>query len=73
MANSGSHFQLFLLSGCVGKTSLVLRYCNNQFNDKHVATLHASFLTKRINVDGRRVELNIWVRRRVLDGLAFIL
>ncbi|NWI95758.1 RAB21 protein, partial [Pitta sordida] len=25
--------------GCVGKTSLVLRYCENKFNDKHITTL----------------------------------
>eukprot|EP00051_Salpingoeca_urceolata_P026916 m.479265 g.479265 ORF g.479265 m.479265 type:complete len:198 (+) comp21386_c0_seq1:524-1117(+) len=56
-----SQFKVVLLGeGCVGKTSLVLRYCQNQFNDKHVSTLQASFLKKRINIGGRRVDLAIW-------------
>lgn len=44
----------------MGKTSLVLRYCQNTFNDKHVTTLQASFLKKRMNIGGRRVDLAIW-------------
>lgn len=33
-------FKAVLLGeGCVGKTSLVLRYCENKFNDKHITTL----------------------------------
>lgn len=48
--------------GSVGKTSLVTRYVQNTFNEKHVTTIQASFLTKRLNVDGNRVNLSIWVR-----------
>ncbi len=33
-------FKVVLLGeGCVGKTSLVLRYCQNAFNEKHLTTL----------------------------------
>lgn len=33
-------FKVVLLGeGCVGKTSLVLRYVENKFNDKHLTTL----------------------------------
>ena len=33
-------FKIVLLGeGCVGKTSLVLRYCQDKFNDKHLTTL----------------------------------
>ncbi|KJE98175.1 Ras-like protein Rab-21 [Capsaspora owczarzaki ATCC 30864] len=54
-------FKIVLLGeGCVGKTSLVLRYCENRFVDKHISTLQASFLTKRLNIGGKRVNLNIW-------------
>ncbi|TKC38473.1 hypothetical protein EI555_004664 [Monodon monoceros] len=72
-------FKVVLLGeGCVGKTSLVLRYCENKFNDKHITTLqiafpnspwehawsgqpgHASFLTKKLNIGGKRVNLAIW-------------
>ena len=30
---------VLLGEGCVGKTSLVLRYCQNTFNDSHLTTL----------------------------------
>lgn len=30
---------VLLGEGCVGKTSIVLRYVQNQFNDKHIQTL----------------------------------
>ncbi|KAI8506884.1 Ras- protein Rab-21 [Branchiostoma belcheri] len=57
----GHQFKVVLLGeGCVGKTSLVLRYCEDKFNDKHISTLQASFLTKKLNIAGKRVNLAIW-------------
>ncbi|KAK3597304.1 hypothetical protein CHS0354_010935 [Potamilus streckersoni] len=54
-------FKVVLLGeGCVGKTSVVLRYVENKFNDKHLTTLQASFLNKRLNIGGKRVNLAIW-------------
>lgn len=54
-------FKIVLLGeGAVGKTSLVLRYVENKFNDKHLTTLQASFLTKKLNIGGKRVNLAIW-------------
>ncbi|KAL5016745.1 hypothetical protein ScPMuIL_006334 [Solemya velum] len=54
-------FKVVLLGeGCVGKTSLVLRYVENKFNDKHLTTLQASFLNKKITFGGKRVNLAIW-------------
>jgi len=56
-----SNFKVVLLGeGSVGKTSLVTRYVQNTFNEKHITTIQASFLTKRLNVDGNRVNLAIW-------------
>ncbi|XP_045132094.1 ras-related protein Rab-21-like [Portunus trituberculatus] len=55
------NFKIVLLGeGCVGKTSLVLRYVEDKFNDRHITTLQASFLTKRVNLNGKRVNLAIW-------------
>ena len=75
------NFKIVLLGeGCVGKTSLVLRYVEDKFHEKHFSTiqvcyrleksmiksllknlsLQASFLTKKINLDGRRLTLAIW-------------
>jgi len=54
-------FKVVLLGeGAVGKTSLFLRYCSNTFNEGHLSTVQASFLTKRLNFDGKRVALAIW-------------
>ncbi len=36
----GYNFKVVLLGeGCVGKTSCVLRYVEDKFNDKHITTL----------------------------------
>lgn len=62
MASSGGHtFKVVLLGeGAVGKTSLLLRFVENKFNDKHLSTLQASFLNKKLNIGGKRVNLAIW-------------
>ncbi|XP_002737035.1 ras-related protein Rab-21-like [Saccoglossus kowalevskii] len=55
------NFKVVLLGeGAVGKTSVVLRYVENKFNEKHISTLQASFLTKKLNIGGKRVNLAIW-------------
>ncbi|XP_071488149.1 ras-related protein Rab-21-like [Diadema antillarum] len=60
-SGGGKNFKVVLLGeGCVGKTSLVLRYVENKFNDKHITTLQASFLNKKLNIGGKRVNLDIW-------------
>ncbi|XP_063402946.1 ras-related protein Rab-21-like [Mytilus trossulus] len=60
-AGGRNSFKVVLLGeGCVGKTSLVLRYVENKFNDKHLTTLQASFLNKKLNIGGKRVNLAIW-------------
>lgn len=51
---------VLLGEGAVGKTSIVLRYVENKFNDKHVQTLQASFLQKNLNISGQRIQLSIW-------------
>lgn len=79
-SSSGVHnFKVVLLGeGCVGKTSIVLRYVEDKFNSNHVTTVQvlfvknknnwwtiianfqASFLNKKLNIDGNRVNLSIW-------------
>ena len=44
----------------MGKTSLVLRYVRNEFNEEHITTIQASFLNKKLTVDDTRVNLAIW-------------
>ncbi|KAF7275095.1 hypothetical protein GWI33_012191 [Rhynchophorus ferrugineus] len=64
MANSTdeiSNFKVVLLGkGCVGKTSLVLRYVVDKFNNNNISTVQASFLKKKLNIDGKRINLAIW-------------
>ena len=45
--NNGYNFKIVLLGeGCVGKTSCVLRYVEDKFNDKHITTLQVGKLKK---------------------------
>ncbi|KAK9378759.1 P-loop containing nucleoside triphosphate hydrolase protein [Kockiozyma suomiensis] len=43
-----------------GKTSLVVRYVHNTFHDSQPTTIGASFLAKKIVIDGVVVRLQIW-------------
>lgn len=59
--NGTYNFKVVLLGeGCVGKTSLLLRYIEDKFNDKHLTTLQATFLNKKLNINGQRINLSIW-------------
>ncbi|KAK4047962.1 hypothetical protein OIO90_006000 [Microbotryomycetes sp. JL221] len=44
----------------VGKTSIVHRYTSGQFSYSLSSTIGASFLTKKLVVDGCKVRLQIW-------------
>lgn len=56
-----NQFKLVLLGeGRVGKTSTVLRYVHDKFDDRTQATIQASFLNKRISVAGENVNIAIW-------------
>eukprot|EP00002_Diphylleia_rotans_P019890 TRINITY_DN3846_c0_g1_i1.p1 TRINITY_DN3846_c0_g1~~TRINITY_DN3846_c0_g1_i1.p1 ORF type:complete len:209 (-),score=46.32 TRINITY_DN3846_c0_g1_i1:729-1355(-) len=55
------NFKIVLLGeGRVGKTSLVLRYCQNTYSDKTTSTVQASYLTKKLTIGENRVNLAIW-------------
>ena len=51
---------VLLGEGRVGKTSLVLRYVKDEFTDNRPPTCEASFLSKRLTVDGQPSNLNNW-------------
>lgn len=44
----------------VGKTSLSMRYCHGEFPENATPTIGASFLQRRVAVDGTEVSLQIW-------------
>jgi len=44
----------------VGKTNLILNFINEPFKDNYVATIGVDFKAKSINVDDKKVKLQIW-------------
>lgn len=44
----------------VGKTALLLRYSDNVFNASFISTIGIDFRIKTIEVEGKRVKLQIW-------------
>lgn len=43
VVGTGYNFKVVLLGeGCVGKTSVALRYVEDKFNDKHITTLQVN-------------------------------
>ena len=41
----------------VGKSSLLLRFTDDQFDDAHLATIGVDFRFRTINVDGKVIKL----------------
>lgn len=55
------NFKVVLLGeGRVGKTSLVMRYCQGAFSDKTQSTVQASYLAKKLTLGETRVYLAVW-------------
>ena len=45
----------------VGKTSLTLRFCKGNFDDKQISTVDASCLSQQVSISGgNKVIVNIW-------------
>lgn len=44
----------------VGKTCLLLRYANDSFSPTFITTIGIDFKIKNIEVDGKRIKLQIW-------------
>lgn len=44
----------------VGKTALLLRYSDNMFNTSFITTIGIDFRIKTIDVNGKRVKLQVW-------------
>ncbi|CAK0832116.1 unnamed protein product [Prorocentrum cordatum] len=59
-----SHDHLFKLliigdSG-VGKSSILLRFCDDEFNEKQASTIGVDFKTKFMQVRGKKLKLALW-------------
>ncbi len=47
-------------NSAVGKSSLLVRYSDNTFNDNYMMTVGVEFRFKSLNVNQRVVKLQIW-------------
>ena len=50
-------------NGGVGKTSMVLRYCENSFKESYIMTIGSNFSTKTVNLPDHpnlQVKLQLW-------------
>lgn len=44
----------------VGKTSLLCRFAEDSFNSSFISTIGIDFKMKTIDVDGKKIKLQIW-------------
>lgn len=51
---------IFFGDGGVGKTTLINRYLTGVFKSDSVITIGVDFHVKKVNIDGKRVSLQIW-------------
>ncbi len=56
-----NRFKILLVGDTgVGKSSLLLRYCDNKFDENQVSTIGVDFKVKTLTLDGKRIQLAIW-------------
>lgn len=62
MSKSKSSTLKYLVVGDsgVGKTSLLVRYCDDTFQTEYLTTIGVDFKIKRIEYNGQPITLNIW-------------
>ncbi|KAK2844620.1 hypothetical protein Q5P01_011279 [Channa striata] len=54
-------FKLLLIGDSgVGKTCLIIRFAEDNFNSTYISTIGIDFKVKTIEVDGKKVKLQVW-------------
>lgn len=55
-------FKLVIIGNSgVGKSSVLLRFADDQFNESYLTTIGVDFRFKTLPIDGKNVKLQIWV------------
>lgn len=44
----------------VGKSSLTLKFCKNEFDENQVSTVDATHLVKDVEINGEKYFINLW-------------
>ena len=44
----------------VGKTNLLIRYINSEYQPSHISTIGIDFKLKTVNINGYKLKLQIW-------------
>lgn len=52
--------QLLIGDSGVGKSCLLLQFADQTYNDNYISTIGVDFKIKTINLEGKRVKLQIW-------------
>ena len=64
MQNQGEYHYLFKVvlvgNSCVGKSSIVVRYADDEFSEVFLATIGVDFRFKSFPLNGNKVKLQIW-------------
>jgi len=54
-------FKIILIGDSgVGKSALLMRYCDESFIDSYISTIGVDFKIKTIELDGRTIKLQMW-------------
>ena len=51
---------MILGDSSVGKSSILRKYCKNEFYEKYVATIGIDFQIKNVNINNKKIKLQIW-------------
>ncbi|CAK72934.1 unnamed protein product (macronuclear) [Paramecium tetraurelia] len=52
--------KLLFVGSSVGKSSLILRYCNDEFKEDFFPTIGVDFKLKQLEFNGKAIKLQIW-------------
>jgi len=53
--------KIIIIGDCgVGKTNILIRFCEDTFKNTYVATIGVDFKIKTVKVGQKRIKLQIW-------------